>query len=243
MKASQDAFGKEIYAWFQGKDVTEIVERDDGSIGTSNGPCLYFLEYPDWPPHQQEAMGFVQGRVLDIGSGAGRVSLYLQSQGHEVLAMDNSPLALEVCRKRGVQHTLLASITQLERPLGVFDTIVMLGNNFGLFGNPPRAKWLLRHFNRLTSPGARIIAESNNIYLTDNPVHLAYHDRNRKRGRLPGQIRLRIRYEDCKGEWFDYLMVSPIEMERILEGTPWQITKLLQNPGGPSYVAVFEKRA
>ena len=49
---------------------------------------------------------YVEGdRILDVGSGAGRISLYLQNQGHEVLATDNSPKALEICRLRGIIHT------------------------------------------------------------------------------------------------------------------------------------------
>lgn len=35
------------------------------------------------------------------------------------------------------------SITEIGSGLGKFDTIVMFGNNFGLFGNPNRAKRLL----------------------------------------------------------------------------------------------------
>ena len=46
--------------------------------------------------------------------------------------------------------------------LGEFDTVVMFGNNFGLFGNPRRARWLLQRLRNLTSPAARIVAESRN---------------------------------------------------------------------------------
>jgi len=35
----------------------------------------------------------------------------------------------------------------------------------------------------MTSPGARIIAESNDIYKTDSPYHLAYQAYNREKGR------------------------------------------------------------
>ena len=48
----------------------------------------------------------------------------------------------------------------------------MMGNNFGLFANPRRAKWMLRRLKKLTSQNARIVAESLDVYGTDKPEHL-----------------------------------------------------------------------
>jgi SAM-dependent methyltransferase len=88
----------------------------------------------------RQAMAYVQGRVLDIGCGAGRHALYLQGQGFDALGIDNSPLAVEVCRRRGLLRAQVLPITQVSRALGSFDTILMMGNNFGLVGNPRRAR-------------------------------------------------------------------------------------------------------
>jgi hypothetical protein len=55
-----------------------------------------------------------------------------------------------------------------------------------------------------------------------------------------GQLRLRVRYRDLVGPWFDYLIVSPHEMAAILEGTEWRIRRLLQESGSGYYVAVLE---
>jgi hypothetical protein len=117
-----------------------------------------------------------------------------------------------------------------------------LGNNFGLFANPRRAKWLLRRFHGMTSDEGCILAESNDIYTTDEPVHLAYQESNRQRGRMSGQIRLRIRHKRMKTPWFDYLMVSQAEMEAILLGTGWRITKTFKSEGS-AYIALIEKVA
>jgi SAM-dependent methyltransferase len=237
---NEDAYGELVSAYLHGKEVVEIVERDDGYIDVSVGPKAYFLEFEDWPPHYQEAMKFVRGRVLDVGSGAGRISLYLQNQGHEVLATDNSPKALEICRLRGIQNTELCPITQLGTRLGTFDTIVMMGNNFGLFGNPKRAKWLLKRFYSMTSSRGKIIAESNDVYATEDPLHLAYHERNRRRNRMPGQLRLRVRYRNFKTPWFDYLIVNKEEMQEIIQGTGWEIRQFIDSDG-PMYIAIIEK--
>ncbi len=196
MKPELDAFGQGVYDFYQGEPVVEIIERDDGYIGTSRGAAGYFAPYSEWPLDEQKASQLAQGRVLDVGCGPGRVALYLQEQGHEVVGIDNSPLAIETARLCGVKNARVLSLTQISRKeLGIFDTIVMFGNNFGLFGNPKRAKWLLRRFYGMTTADGRILAESRNIYARNKPEHLAYHERNRKRGRLPGQLRLRVRYK------------------------------------------------
>ena len=185
-------------------------------------------------------MKLVQGRVLDIGCGAGRHALYCQQKGHSVVAIDQSPLAIKVCRKRGVKKAKVLGITQVSRALGTFDTILMMGNNFGLFGSASRTRWLLRRFKAATSPHARILAECLDPYTTDNPYHLDYHGYNRSRGRMSGQLRIRIRYKTHATPWFDYLFVSRDEMRELIEGTGWRIVRFIE-PRGGRYVAVLEK--
>lgn len=240
MRKEQDGFGQEMWAHFMGEDTCELVERDDGRIDLSGGPGAYFRDFADWTTHEKAGIRLAKGRTLDVGCGAGRVALHLQQKGCEVVAIDVSPLAVKVCKKRGVKDARIMSITQIGRKLGCFDTIVMYGNNFGLFAGEKRARWLLRRFHRITTPRARIIAESLDPYQTDDPDHLQYHKRNRARGRMGGQTRLRIRYKRCKSPWFDYLLVSRDEMRKLLEGTGWRVRRFIDSKG-PTYIAVIEK--
>ena len=136
-----DAYGALLLASLKGQPVAEIVERDDGFIAASRfGTALYFAPFRRWPPHHRAGMRYARGRVLDIGSGAGRVALHLQERGQEVIAIDNSAGAIEACRLRGVRDARLLSIDQVDGSLGLFDTIVMYGNNFGLLANAKKAK-------------------------------------------------------------------------------------------------------
>jgi hypothetical protein len=242
LSPEEDGYGRVIYDHHRGLPSTEVIERDDGWFGTSTGAPAYFAPFAKWPAEERRAMRYARGRVLDVGSGAGRVSLHLQSRGHEVVAIDLSPLAVKTCRQRGVRDARVLSITQVSRRLGRFDTIVMFGNNFGLFGNPRRARWLLTRLRGMTSPKARILAESRNPYQTDHPDHRRYQRFNRSRGRLPGQLRLRVRCAQARTPWFDYLLVSPREMASIVSGTGWRVARLLRS-SSPVYVAVLEKRA
>jgi SAM-dependent methyltransferase len=244
LKPEQDAFGQEMLAHLRGETVYEIIERDDGFIHAAPGaPAMYFAPFEDWISQESQAIAYSQGRALDIGCGAGRVGLYLQSKGFEVVGIDTSPGALEACRQRDFTTTHLLSISQIGPELGVFDTIVMFGNNFGLLSNYQRAKWLLKRLHRLTSPEGRILAMSNDIYQTTDPLHRAYHESNRKRGRMSGQVRIRVRYKNIKSPWFDYLLVSPQEMEDILDGTGWEIQNLIKAEGSPIYAAILSKGA
>jgi SAM-dependent methyltransferase len=235
-----DAYGALLLAAHEGRDAAEIVERDDGFISASPfAPASYFAPFRRWPGHQRRAMRLVRGRVLDVGCGAGRVCLHLQERGLEVVGIDVSPGAVEVSRRRGARDVRLLSIDDVDESLGAFDTIVMLGNNFGLFADAAKADELMRRFDRLTSPRGRIVAETRDVYATADPDHLAYQARNRERGRMSGQIRIRVRYRELATPWFDYLMVSRDELRALAEPAGWTVARTLDSDD--TYVAVLEK--
>jgi len=84
MKRFDDAFGRMLYDHLTKSEgpVYGVIEREDGLVDVDD-PQTYFAAYGGWPAHQRQAMNFVQGRVLDIGCGAGRHALYLQDLGME----------------------------------------------------------------------------------------------------------------------------------------------------------------
>ncbi len=240
LKDYQDAHGHMWWDALHGGPGVEIAERDDGFIDASVFSGFYLADFKDWPGYERKAMKYARGRVLDVGCGAGRHAIYLQGKGLNVLGTDISGLALKVSKKRGLKKTRLIGVTGITSQLGRFDTILMLGNNFGLFGNCKRAKRILGRFHVMTSDKGRIIAATLDPYKTDLPEHLAYHRRNRKRGRMAGQVRIRVRYKKYATPWFDYLFVSKREMKEILDGTGWVARKFIDSKG-PGYIAVIEK--
>jgi SAM-dependent methyltransferase len=236
-----DAYGEMLMAGLEDPEIPEIVERDDGFVNASRyGPAVYLAPYPKWPSRERQAFRNVRGRVLDVGSGGGRVALRLQEKGHEVVSIDASPGAVKACKRRGVKNARVLRIEDLDESLGVFDTVVMYGNNLGLLGGRAKGRRLLKTLHRITSPEGRIIGESVHVYDTKDPLHLAYHERNRRRGRMGGQLKLRVRYRDVATPWFDYLLLTPEELGEMADGTGWHITRTYENEP-PFYVAVMEK--
>ena len=237
IKLDKDAYGWEVWDFYNGIESYEIVERDDGYFSISGGAKSYFSKYKDWPMREKKAMKYVKGRVLDIGCGAGRHSLWLQKKGFDVIGIDNSPLAIKVCKLRGLKKAKIMSIINIGKlKPNSFDTIIMIGNNFGLFGSFKRAKLLLRKMYRITSKDSIIIAESLEPYKTDKKEHLFYHKFNRKIGRMGGQTRIRIIYKKHKSDWFDYLFVSEKELRKILKNTGWKIKNIIDDKRSPIYV-------
>jgi SAM-dependent methyltransferase len=241
VREREDAFGHTVLDHLEGRRAHEVIERSDGYIDVSGGPKAYFEPFRRWAPVERKAMRYVRGRVLDVGVGAGRVALHLQERGHEVVGIDNSPLAVEVARRRGVKDVRLVPFAEIGPELGVFDTVVMMCNNFGLFGSAAGAKRMLGRLSGLTNADARIVAASRDPYGTDNPDHLDYHEQNRKRRRMSGQLRLRTRHGLHRGRWFDYLLVSPDEMRALADSGGWEVETLIEVADDDYYVGVLRK--
>jgi SAM-dependent methyltransferase len=242
LSPGEDAFGQAMLDYYENGGGFEIIERDDGVIRPGPGPAIYFLPRNRWSSVERRAMRFARGRVLDLGCGAGRVALDLQERGLEVVGIDNSPGAVEVCRRRGLRHVELRSYDELDSGMGLFDTFLLLCNSFGIAGTPEGTVSYLHRLAKLGSPRTRLIASCRDPYRTDDPRHLAYHERNRETGRWPGAARFRVRYLEHSTPWIDLLLVSPDETRRLATEAGWGVRKLLDD-GDPSYVAVLEPGA
>lgn len=239
----QDAFGQQVWTYFEGHgSPIEIVERHDGFLSLSQNTAWYFGDVQRWSPSEQRAIQLARGRsALDVGCGAGRVALHLQEKGFDVTAIDNSPLVVKTAKARGVTGARLLPFDKIDRlRSGIFDTVVMFGNNFGLFGSRARAKRLLKQLHRVTRDDAVLLAQSLDPHQTTVRAHLAYQRANQRRGRMPGQIRIRIRFNEFVGPWFDYLLVSATEMSAIVDGTGWEVDRFLTEDG-PRYVGVIRR--
>ena len=218
--------------------MVEVVERDDGCVFT--GDARYYLApFRNWWPQERRAMRFVRGRVLDLGCGAGRVSLHLQRRGLEVVGVDVSPLAVEVARERGVVDARVGTVSTAIKGGKLFDTILLLGNNLGLLAGEREGRRLLRRLAQLAPDEGRILAGSYDPYEGASKLARSYHARNRTRGKLGGVERLRVRYRQYATPWYDVLFASRDELTQIAAGTGWRIARFVDN--GPGYVAVLER--
>lgn len=235
-----DPFGHLLDALDRGEEsrAVEIVERDDG-VFLTGGAKEYLAPFRDWPRVERRALRLARGRVLDIGCGAGRVLIELQDRGFDAVGVEVSPLVARVARRRGAKHVRVMRAEDVDASLGTFDTVVMYGNNLGMFGTVAKTRRMLSRLHRVTSDRSRILAGNSNPYPARG-ARRAYHARNRSRGKPGGTIRIRLRFREHVTSWFEWLFLSPRELRALVRGTGWHVERLLEDES-PAYVAVLEK--
>ena len=135
MKNEQDAYGQAVWDYYNKRPAYEVTERSDGMLNHRTVDS-YFAHFEDWPKVERQAMRYARGRVLDVGCGPGGVALYLQNQRElDVLGIDLSPLAVKVCKLRGLRKARTLAFEELDFRKGSFESVVMFGTNFGLLGS------------------------------------------------------------------------------------------------------------
>jgi SAM-dependent methyltransferase len=235
VETGPDTFGAVLLAAFEGGSGRHAVERDDGLLDRADAG--EYLSPPEtWRDGTVDALGALSGRVLDVGAGGGRHAVYLRDAGCEVTALDPSPGAVEVCRRRG--------LTAFEGALGdpdlltgeQFDAVALLGNNLALLAGPEQAPGHLAWLAERCRPGAMLVGEGLDATRDTSLEHIVYQRRARREGRVPGQMRLRVVYEDRAGDWFDYWQLSPDALREAVESTPWTVEQVT---GEMLYVATL----
>lgn len=227
---SKDAFGIALKESFLTNNyVNYIIERDDGNIecrSTEN----YFYKEENWSDSEKRVLSYHKEKILDIGSGAGRHSHYLQNKGCDVTAIDVSEGAAFVCKKRGIKKVICTSIFNLEKNIennDKFQSVILLGNNFGIGGSIEGTKLLLKLLDNITTPDANIITDFRDPSGTKNIIHLDYHMKNRKNNKPIGLLSIRVRYQKYKTDWFPLYCPTKSEYLDLIEKTNWIVEKEL----------------
>lgn len=217
----KDVFGQALYCYWEGdKSTPYIIRRDDGYVSKSSLK-EYFATWLE--PLEQSVEHHVKGKVLDVGCGAGRHLLYFQNLGLEIIGVDRSPLAIQVCKESGAQQAEVMDIFENTLVPHSFDTILLFGHNIGIGGSLEGGKKLLSVLRKLISPEGSLLLTTNHITRNQRDIHRQYHEEKLAKGRYPGEIRIRVEYKDQVSEWFEWLHIEPEVLQQMAETTGWEL--------------------
>lgn len=204
LSAGGDPMGAAIYDFHRNgsADVLKVYSSDfdDDEIPVSD----LFREYEDMPYIERVALDLAAGRVLDVGAGSGCHSLALAKAGKESVAIDISPLSVEVMRERGVDARLVNMYD--ESFAEKFDTVLMLMNGTGIIGTLENMETFFTRIRQLLNPGGCVLIDSSDLrYLfeeEDGSLMIDLADD------YYGLVDYQMQYKDVLGEPFDWLYVD-----------------------------------
>ncbi|MBO5499196.1 MAG: class I SAM-dependent methyltransferase [Bacteroidales bacterium] len=204
LNAGADPMGAAIYDYYlKGEADTLIVHSsmfEDDEIPTED----LFRSFDDMPELEKIALEEAQGRILDVGAGSGCHSIALQTMGKEAVAIDISPLSVEVMKRRGVDARNVNLYD--ESFTDKFDTILMLMNGTGIIGTLENMSAFFARIRQLLSPGGSLLIDSSDLrYLfeeEDGSLMIDLADD------YYGLLDYQMEYKGVKGEPFDWLYVD-----------------------------------
>lgn len=200
---------------------TSISEKDEMSV------AYLFRSFDEMPKIEQLALQLCNGKILDVGCGAGSHSLHLQNNENcEVIAIDISESAIATCQLRGLKNALVEDIFQLKNQK--FDTIMLLMNGIGIAGKLEKLNdFFLKLKSLLNENGQILIDSSDLIYMFDEDEKQAFVDQ--KEINYYGELEFNLTYKNQHEIPFNWLYVdfetlkhyafaAGLSCEKLIEG-------------------------
>lgn len=198
-----DPFGEALLAFEAGDAGAEIgMLRDDG-LFVSVPAGHFFRPVPEGEGLEALAIRSCRGPVLDAGAGTGRHALALQEKGVAVTALDLCPAAVEIMRRRGVKDARFGDVLDFDG--GSYATVLLLGHSIGSVETIAGLDRFLARMRGVTTPDGQVLLDTLDVRATDDPVHLAYHEANRKAGRYAGEIRMALEFRGHRAPFAGWL--------------------------------------
>lgn len=201
---TKDPLGNAATDFFQGKQVFPLVIKsskfDDDEL-----PVHYlFRSLAQMPPIEQKALELANGRILDVGAGAGCHSKALDKMGKKVTSIDISPGAVELMKDTGIPDARHIDFFEVKNEK--FDTILFLMNGAGVAGTVENLPVFFSKIKELLNKGGQVLIDSSDVkYLYENEDGSFDFDLN---DAYYGEFDFMFEYNNCKSDTFLWFYID-----------------------------------
>jgi len=214
-----------------GELCTEVYDLSK-PLGHSFGDVEYYLE----------RLSDVQGNVLEVGCGSGRVLIPLLQAGISIDGLDYSDAMLDSCRRRCNELNLAPKLIKGEMHdftlNSQYDAIIIPGGSFQLIEGRERAITALKHFYSYLSPGGKLIMD---LFI---PTDMNISSTSTKTWNTPNHEVIVLEEKRIEVNILEQKIVSLLKYEKWKEGSLIQ-TELQRLPlswyGKDEFILLLEK--
>jgi SAM-dependent methyltransferase len=230
-----DPFGKAIYDYFEKGKADDLLVNSNYTEDEQIPADYFFRTEKKMPEIEKAALKRCKGRVLDVGAAAGCHSVILQKKGYSVTALEKSPLAAEVLKKRGIQKVVCSDVRNFSED--TFDTILLLMNGAGIGETVEGLKSLLVHLQTLLRKNGQVLIDSSDIHYLfeeeDGSVWMNLASENYY-GEMEYEVRYKKETDHFKWLFIDFELLSDIARQAGF------LCRLLETGGHFEYLAQLE---
>jgi SAM-dependent methyltransferase len=223
LKITTDPLGAACRDYMAGDTAEDIIVQSN-IVEDDILPVEYlFRPFDQMPDLEKKALTLCQGKILDVGAGAGSHALYLQQSNKEVYANEISHLACEVMQQRGVKNIIEDDFFNIPAS-SKYDTILMLMNGIGVAGDTANLEIFFAKIKTLLNPGGCLLVDSSDVrYLfeeDDGSMLINLNDS------YYGEITYRMTYKNIKGKSFKWLFIDDELLKFYAEQNGFKMEKI-----------------
>jgi SAM-dependent methyltransferase len=215
----KDIFGKALLDYFHGNYSEDIITETNISEEDKLPLPYLFRNYAEMPAIEQRALDLANGKVLDVGCGAGSHSLYLQKKEIQVSAIDISVGAVRVTQLRGVKDVRRSNVLDISGEK--YDTILLLMNGTGIFEKVALVSKYIQHLKTLLTSKGQILIDSSDLrymYDVSTPLSTGFSDEGGiwvPSDRYYGELDFKLKYKGEESGFFPILYLDEGLFERL----------------------------
>lgn len=207
----KDIFGMAFNDYLQGDKEGIILVHTDNFETEELEVAYFFRNIDELPEHEQDALNMCEGRILDVGAGAGCHSVLLKEKNADIHPMDISEGAVEVMKKRGLDTAFCKDFFEIKDEK--YDVLLLLMDSIGLVGKLSNLPNFFKQAKSLLNPSGRIIFNSADMihHLMDDDGEVML-DLNAS---YYGEVEYVLEYQGQKGEAFNWIFIDFENIEDV----------------------------